>query len=72
MVKYTKLLDKLNELGYNTYKIKQEKLMGQKTYSQLKRGDTDFDLNLKSLDKIAKALNCDPWDLVEFIDDRKE
>ena len=68
MVKYTKLLNKLNELGYTSYKIKQEKLMGQKTYTQLKRGEEDFDLNLKSLDKIAKALNCDPWDLVEFTD----
>ena len=69
MVKYTKLLNKLNELGYNSYKIKQQKLMGQKTYGQLKNGDDDFDMNLSSLDKIAKALNCDPWDLVEFVDD---
>ena len=69
MVKYTKLLNKLNEPGYTSYKIKQEKLMGQKTYTQLKRGEEDFDLNLKSLDKIAKALHCDPWDLVEFVDE---
>lgn len=69
MVRYTKLLNKLNELGYNSYKIKQEKLMGQKTYSQLKNGDESFDLNLKSLDRLAKALHCQPWDLVEFVND---
>ena len=46
--------------------------MGQKTYTQLKNGETDFDLNLKSLDKIAKALNCNPWDLVDFVCDEEE
>ncbi|MBQ9158947.1 MAG: helix-turn-helix transcriptional regulator [Erysipelotrichaceae bacterium] len=69
MVKYTKLLNKLDELGYTSYKIRQEKLMGQKTYMDLKKGEKGFDLNLKTLDRIAKTLNCDPWDLVEFVDD---
>ena len=70
-VKYDKLIKALEDNGYNTYKIKTSKLMGTRTYYALINGETKKDgspcgIDLETLDKIAKELNCNPWDLVEF------
>ena len=76
-VKYNKLLKALEDNGYNSYKIKATKLIGSRTYYALKKKETKKDgrpcsIDLETLDKIAKALNCNPWDLVEFVDDSSD
>ena len=40
---YTKLFDLLKEKGYTTYKIRQEKLIGQSTLSAIKNGTGGLD-----------------------------
>ena len=70
-VNYDKLLKALDEAGYNTYKIKTTKLMSCGTYQNMKNGVRKKDgrpcgIDLETLDKIAKALDKNPWDLVEF------
>ena len=40
---YYKLLDKLKENGYTTYKIRKEKLLGQRTLTALKHGEGNID-----------------------------
>ena len=73
-VKYDKLLMMLEEKGFNSYKIKSSKIMGTRTYYALKNKEKKKDgspcgIDLETLDKIAKALECNPWDLVDFTDD---
>ena len=73
-VKYDKLLKALDDNGYNSYKVKSSRLIGSRTYYALKNKKTKKDgrpcsIDLETLDKIAKALNCKPWDLVDFVDD---
>ena len=70
-VSYKKLLKALDDKGYNTYKIKATRLMSCGTYQKLKDGAVKRDgspcgIDLETLDKIAKELDMNPWDLVEF------
>ena len=69
---YYKLLDKLKENGYTTYKIRKEKLLGQRTLTALKHGEGNIDN--KTLEKFCELLDCQPGDLMEYVpvDDRKD
>ena len=62
---YYKLLDKLKENGYTTYKIRQEKILGQRTLTALKHGEGNIDM--KTLEKFCELFDCQPNDLMEFV-----
>ena len=62
---YYKLLEKLKENGYSTYKIRQEKILGQRTYTALKNGEGSIDN--KTLEKFCEMFNCQPGDLMEWV-----
>lgn len=64
MIVYDKLLALLQEKGYNSYRIKKENLIGQATYTKLKKGEGGLDY--RSIDKLCEALNCQPGDLMEY------
>ena len=61
---YTKLFDLLKEKGYSTYRIRQEKLIGQATLSALKNGTGGLDA--KTIARLCEMLNCQPGDLMEY------
>ena len=61
---YYKLLDKLKENGYTTYRIRKEKLLGQRTLTALKHGEGNIDN--KTLEKFCEMFDCQPGDLVEY------
>jgi len=63
-IKYDKLFVLLKEKGYTTYKIRQTKLLGQGTLTALKNGTGGLDG--RSLDKLCKALDCQPGDIMEY------
>ena len=62
---YYKLLDKLKENGYTTYRIRKEKLLGQRTLTALKHGEGNIDN--KTLEKFCELFDCQPGDLMEYI-----
>lgn len=62
---YTKLFNLLKERGYTTYKIRQEKLIGQATLTALKNGTGGLDA--KTIAKLCKKLDCQPGDLMEYV-----
>ena len=62
---YTKLFDLLKEKGYPTYKIRQEKLIGQSTLSAIKNGTGGLDA--KTLARLCEVLDCQPGDLMEYV-----
>ena len=66
-MKYDKLFEMLKSKGITTYKIRQEKLIGQGTLTALKNGTGDIDT--RTLSKLCKALNCQPGDIMEYVDD---
>lgn len=68
-ISYDKLFNLLKENGWSTYRIRKEKLIGQGTLTALKNGTGGLDS--KTIDKICKALNCQPADIMEYIPDNK-
>ena len=66
---YTKLFDLLKEKGYTTYKIRQEKLIGQSTLSAIKNGTGGLDA--KTIARLCDGWDCQPGDLREYVKGEK-
>lgn len=64
---YDKLFALLQEKGYSTYRIRNEKIMGQATLSNIKNGKGGLDY--RTIEKLCKTLACQPGDLMEYVPD---
>lgn len=62
-------MHELKEIGYSTYKIRQEKILGQATIQKLNSGGLP---SWAELNKICTLLKCQPGDLVEYVSDEEE
>lgn len=60
------ILKVLKENGYNTNRIRKNKLLGEKTLTHIRKGEY---ISLKSLDVICGLLNCDISDIIQYIPD---
>ena len=65
-IKYDKLLKLLDERGLTSYKIKQEKIIGQATLQKIKSGG---DIDTRTISKLCKILECQPGDIMEYVDE---
>lgn len=61
------ILAELKKKGYSSTRIREEKLIGQSYLQQLRRGEL---VSWKALDTICALLECQPGDLIEYIDER--
>jgi len=68
-IKYEKLFQLLKEKGWNTTRIRNEKLIGQGTLTALRHGTGGLDH--KTIAKLCKVLNCQPGDLMEYVDEEE-
>ena len=66
-IKYDRLLALLQERGYNAYRIKKEGLIGQATFYAIKNGTGGLDY--RTIDRLCKAFECQPGDLMEYVPD---
>ena len=55
------ILKLLKEKGYNTSRIRQEKIMGQAALQQLRKGEL---VSWKNIDTICTLLDCQPGDIL--------
>ncbi|MCQ2744701.1 MAG: helix-turn-helix transcriptional regulator [bacterium] len=62
----TDVLDLLKLKGFNTNKIRKEKIIGEAMLQKLRSGQM---VSWAVLETICKLLDCQPGDLIEFIDD---
>ena len=60
------ILAELKRKGYSSTRIREEKLIGQSYLQQLRRGEL---VSWKTLDTICSLLECQPGDLVEFVEE---
>ena len=60
------VMAELKKKGYTSTKIREEKLIGQSYLQQLRHGEL---VSWKTLDTICSLLECQPGDLVEFVED---
>ena len=60
------ILAELKKKGYSSTRIREEKLIGQSYLQQLRRGEL---VSWKTLDMICSLLECQPGDLMEYVED---
>lgn len=59
------VLAKLKAAGYNTNRLRKEKLLSEGTIQNIREGKI---INASNLSKLCKLLNCQPGDLIEYVD----
>lgn len=59
----------LKEHGYTSYRIRQEKIIGQQTYRNLSQCSTEVTLN--TLSTICEITGKQPGKLIEFVPEKK-
>lgn len=59
------ILAALKGAGYNSTRIRNEKVMGQATLTQLRRGEL---VSWKNIGTICHLLQCQPGDILEYVE----
>lgn len=57
------ILAALKEKGYNTTRIRREKILAESTVQALRCGKT---VSLENIARICELLSCQPGDLIEY------
>ena len=60
------VLESLKAAGYTTYRLRQDKIMGERVIQQLRSKEI---VSWNTIDKICALLACQPGDLVEYVPD---
>ena len=63
------ILAELKKKGYSSTRIREEKLIGQSYLQQLRRGEP---VSWKMLGTICSLLDCQPGDLIEYVEELTE
>ena len=63
------ILAELKKKGYSSTRIREEKLIGQSYLQQLRRGEL---VSWKILNIICSLLECQPGDLIEYVEGQTE
>ena len=63
------VLNALKEKGYNTNKIRTEGLLSQSTLQKFRNQQG---VSWENLETLCRLLECQPGDLIEFVDDESD
>ena len=67
MIRYKiDILSALKEKGYNTNRLRKERLLAEGVIQSLREGKY---IALQNIDKICALLDCQPGDLLEYVKD---
>ena len=70
MIRYkVDILAKLKEKGYTTYRIRQDKIIGQRVVQQLREREP---FSWEVLSRLCLLLDCQPGDLLESVQEDAE
>ena len=58
------ILAMLKEKGYNTTKLRRDKLLAESTIQQLRKGEL---VSWANISRICSMLNCQPGDILEYV-----
>lgn len=61
------IMDMLKSKGFSSYRIAKENLFGSATLTKFRRHGLP---SWNELDKLCNMLECEPWDLIEYISDQ--
>ena len=69
MLKYKiDVIQELKKKGYNTNKMRKEKLLSESAIQRLRRKEP---IQWSNIDKICALLQCQPADLIEYVEEQK-
>ena len=60
------VLKNLKEAGYNTTRLRKEKLLGENAIQSLRRGEM---VGIIALEKICKLLDMQPGNIIKYVND---
>ena len=60
------VLENLKECGYNTTRLRKEKLLGENAIQSLRRGEM---VGIIALEKICKLLDMQPGNIIKYVED---
>ena len=63
------LVKALEDTGYSTYRIRQEKIMGQVMLRNMRNGEM---IGMLALDKVCEILGKQPGDIIEYRKDNNK
>lgn len=63
------VLSELKEAGYNTTRLRKEKLLGENSIQYIREGKP---ISAKALDKLCMMLDCQPGNILKYIDDTQK
>lgn len=67
MIQYKiNIIDAFKNAGFSSYKIRQEKLLGQATLQKIRQNEL---VSWENINTICSLLNCQPGDILEHIPD---
>jgi putative transcriptional regulator len=64
-IDYEKLWALMKARGLSTYRIQQDNIISQGTLQNIRDGK---DITTKSIAALCKALDCQPGDILEYVD----
>lgn len=62
------VLNELKAAGYNTNRLRKEKLLSEGTIQNIRDGRI---INAANLAKICQLLNCQPGDIMEYVEEEE-
>lgn len=63
------VLETLKENGYNTTRLRREKLLGENALQSLRKGEM---VGIIALERICKLLDMQPGNIIKYVEDAKE
>ena len=60
------VLESLKESGYTTTRLRREKLLGENTIQYIREGKP---LSAKALDTVCRLLDCQPGNILKYVED---
>lgn len=62
------IITALKEAGYSTYRIRKEKIFGEKTMQDFRNNQPV--MSADCIEKLCQLLSCQPGDILEYVEER--
>lgn len=63
------VLETLKECGYNTTRLRKEKIVGESAIQSLRKGEM---VGIKTLEKICDILDMQPGNIIKYVEDTEK
>lgn len=60
------ILAALKEKGYNSVRLRSEKVFGESTMQKFRTGEM---ISVDNIERLCKLLDCQPGDIIEYVPD---